>query len=652
MYKYLFILSAFIFLMSVPMSAVHANDDILAHQSHVSILSSDQGAVRLGFDLSDINTQDVVFEGDLFTSFAMTGEGIAYEYGKPLLPAVIRYVVVPGDVGLELIVDADEPRRVQADGPPALCMDEDIAPPLDQIQDGRIGLYPPVIAEMDDPVVIRGIRLVKVTTYPVQYDETSDCYLQYDRIDTEIRFTDDDPINPATHPIRRHRSKNFLKFMEGIAINADQIGRDDIRDEEPPYVGHYLVVTNENILNFDGLGEFIEWRRRSGYKVDVLSVPNNIASNQGRCDDIKEMIQDIYDAYLDDGIDPFDNIMLVGDRTHYDNCGASVGAVLGCPRGNNIWGGEHIHHYDWFYGKLEGNDEYADVGVSRWAAGTEAMIDLWWGRTKAYEVEPYMEDTDWFTRGAVYAQRWAGNYHPSLATNVRWGKSVLESLGFDDIRLIESMTNANVNEIGAFLREQFNDGCNVMVGRAENYHFRYNFNGVNDNVVFPIDLNIAGHHEWTMFWMTRDVSANGAHLRGPVAATTGYGGQQTLPYSICWLEEVNGFLLKDMPLGWARLQSLIGPTLYIPRWWQTYPQLTTDVSFFGDPGIQYWRGVPLVVEAEYPESITPNTKIVEVRVTDPEEDVNVAGAQVTIYVPGDMPAYDHNDYPDYDDMQM
>ncbi|MDP8229391.1 MAG: T9SS type A sorting domain-containing protein, partial [Candidatus Electryoneaceae bacterium] len=42
----------------------------------------------------------------------------------------------------------------------------------------------------------------------------------------------------------------------------------------------------------------------------------------------------------------------------------------------------------------------------------------------------------------------------------------------------------------------------------------------------------------------------------------------------------------------------------------------------------------------------------EVRVTDPEEDVNVAGAQVTIYVPGDMPAYDHNDYPDYDDMQM
>ena len=34
--------------------------------------------------------------------------------------------------------------------------------------DNLVGLYPPLVAEMSEPFVIRGVRLVKVTTYPVQ----------------------------------------------------------------------------------------------------------------------------------------------------------------------------------------------------------------------------------------------------------------------------------------------------------------------------------------------------------------------------------------------------------------------------------------------------------------------------------------------------
>ena len=256
-----------------------------------------------------------------------------------------------------------------------------------------------------------------------------------------------------------------------------------------------------------------------------------------------------------------------------------------------------------------------------------------------------------------------GNYHNSLATNVRWGKSVLESKGFDDIRLEEDMVNLNVNQIGQFLTEQFNEGVNVMVGRAENYYYRSSFQGVErqqDINVFPIDLNIAGHHEWSTWWMIRDSDADGNNLHGPVVASTGYGGQATLAYNIVWTEEVNGFLQRDLPYGWARVQSLTAPMLYIPSWETRFRGQAggndnacfTDVDFYGDPGIQYWQGIPQMVNADFPESVTPDTRMLEVYVFDAEEETDVEGATVTLYAPGRMPDFDHEDYPDYEDMQM
>jgi hypothetical protein len=632
------------------------------NDTRVEIVASNSGNIRLAFDLTDVELTNIDQEGETGTSHMLVGEGGTLEFGRPQLPAVTRLVVIPPNAGLELIIHTSEPRIVTANHPPALYLDEELTIEGQQM-DNFTGVYPVQLAEMDDPIVIRGVRLVRVTTYPVHYDYDNNTYLYYDNIEAELIYTDAEPINPATHPVRKNRSQYFLRFIRGLAINGDQVGRDDPQAEKSPYVGHYCIVANEQNLMFEGVFEFIEWRRRAGYKVDIISIPNNRSSDQ-YSNEIKEQVQDLYDSYLEDGEDPFDLVMLVGDRSSYQNCGTGqIGAMLGAPRGNNLWGGVHIHHYDWFYGLLEGNDIFADVGVSRWAAGNRPMHDLWWGRTKAYEVEPNMDEQAWFTKGAVYAQRWGGNYHRSLATNVRWGKSVLESKGFDDIGIIESMTGANVAQIGAFLIRHFNDGTNLMLGRAENYHFRSGFvnTGVDFNQelgVFPIDLNIAGHHEWTTWWMLRSGDSN--NFNGPVVATTGYGGQATLAYNICWVEEVNGFVQRDLPLGWARVQALTGPELYIPNWRTRFPGQAggndnacfTDVDFYGDPGIQYWQGVPQMVEADFPEVVSPDVRLVTIHVTDADDGENVEGATVTLYAPGNMPDFDDNDYPDYDGMQM
>ena len=613
---------------------------------HAEITTANAQSISIGFDLIDLENHAVVENNETFDLYRIPGEGFTYEYGQLQLPSVSRMVVVPPQKGLDFVVRASEPRRIKTDNQPLLCTDETAKLSIGMIQSIQSEVYPPVIAEMSEPFIMRGVRMVRVTTYPVRYDPQDGVYLHYDHVETEIRLTNEEPLNPVYQPVRRNRSQEFLKFMRSFAINGDIVGRDDPdRDSDPEYVGHYLIVTHENCLQY--VAPFIEWRRKSGWKVDILSLSSGDANNPRR---VQTYIRERYSHYVEEGIDPFDLVMLIGDHSDYGGLSPGQQWVLASDAGSSSWP-HNCNHNDYYYTELEGNDHYAEVGIARWIAGSQRTLELFSERTLSYEVEPYMENTDWFTRGFVYAQNWGGNYHISLATNVRWGKMVLESLGFDDVTTYENMDSRDSNGqmIGPHIRDAFNDGTNVMIGRAENYYWRQNISGMDNREIFPIDLDIGGHHEWTCWNMLR-MPAND-RTKGPVAASTGWGGQQTLPYSIIWLESVNGFLQHDMTFGWAHIKGVLSPETYIPNqgFWT---QCRTDVVFYGDPGIQYWRGVPQEVDLEFSETITPTDKLVEIYVMDAVEETDLAGAQVTIYVPGDMPDFDEDDYADFGDMFM
>ncbi|MDP8237735.1 MAG: C25 family cysteine peptidase [Candidatus Hatepunaea meridiana] len=642
-----------ILIVLVPLAAV--SNPQTALNSHATILNSSAQAITLGFDLAEIEREEILEENQSFDSYSLEDEGFTLVYGMPKLPSITRTIIVPPDAGLELVIRADEPRRVRADNPPLLSGEELLtrtpdnlvmaAPDVPKLNN----IYPPVVAEMSEPFVMRGARMVHITTYPVRYDPQENVYLHYDNIETDIRFTNAPPINPSRYPVRRNRSPQFLKFIRDYAINGDIVGRDDPdRDRDQEYLGHYLLVIHENLV--EDAEPFIEWRRKSGWKVEIYSVPSNDSRN---INTIKGEIQERYDNYLEAGIDPFDHIHIIGDYRDHGGCGPGSQNVIETHLGRSCWS-NNTNHKDWWYACLEGgnNDDYADVGISRWWSGNSDLMALTVGRTLSYEMEPYMENTDWFTRGAVYAQNWAGNYHVSLATNVRWGKSALEALGFDDVRTYENMTTRDSNGamVVPFITRQFNDGVNVMIGRAENYGYRNSF-PVNNNVIYPIDLDVAGHHEWSCWHMTR--TGNGNNMKGPVAATSAWGGPATLPMSLIWLELVNGFLQRDLTLGWSYIKGVIGASGCIPNFIGAFYYVTTDYVCFGDPGIQYWQGVPQEVDVVFPEVISTSDRLVEVYVRDAEnDDEAVQGAQVTIYFPGDMPNPDDDDYAEYEDMFM
>ncbi len=617
-----------------PLTAFATEASTVETSQAVTLIPSDPSRVALSFNYSALTCEEVTENSQNLEQMVIEGEGFFFREGQPILPAVSRLVVIPPDKSVELVVREGEVRRVRANLPLVRC-NEDSLTEQDQPPDNSTELIPPFTAEMSDPIVIRGVRLVQVTTYPVQFDPQTQTYIIRDNLEAELCFGDAEPLNPAFYPERRNRSKTFLKFIRGLAINGDIVGRDDPDyDVDPPYIGHYLVVVHASVLQW--AVPFIEWRRKAGYKVDILSVPANQASNDNW---IKTQIQDIYNGYLADGIDPFDLLMLIGDHSGYGGNAPRPTNVISTP------------YYGWNYACLEGgnNDLHADVGLSQWIAGDESQMTLNSGRTLGYEMTPFFGNVNWLKRGALFSQRWGGNWHVSLHTNVRWGREVLKRHNFDDVRFYESFNGDGGGAVSGFIVDQFNAGVNMLMGRAQANGLSGQFANVRGTGIYPIFINYAGHQE-NMTWSVMRIW-DGQTLKGPVAATNIYGAPQTFSNSLLWLESVNALIQQDLPFGWARVNAIMAPELYIPN----FPQNAfnrQNVSFYGDPGLQPWLGVPKVVQVEFPRDITSTTRRVDVRVIDDEDDSVFKGAQVTLYFPGQMPAANQAAYATYDQMFM
>lgn len=631
---YLIILFLLVTGLSAPTFAVKNFNNKFTNTS----IQSNANGLMMDHSMNGVKFGTAHHDGNSFTTVSIPDEGLTYEEGKPVLPMVSRFVIVPPTVGIELIVTASDPIRIEANSPPVICEDEDFYPSARHIDLNQTGLYPNKIAEMSEPTIIRGVRLVKITTFPVQYDARDNSFLHYENIQTELKFNDAEPVNPVLHPDRNDRSREFAKFINVLAVNADVLDRDDA-ETLSPYAGHYLIAAHENCVN--PARDFIEWRRKAGYKMDIYSIPSNNAGIPGR---VKQGISGRYHDYLEDGVDPFDQVLIIGDRSDHQNCGPAANWVVGAETGESVWG--NPQHADYKYGLLEGDDLHMDVGISRWASGNANLMALNVGRTLAYEAEPRMDNPDWFTRGGAGSYHWGNNaqsgWHVSINTNVRWGYEVLQQLGYQDVRFYENYDwDQRAQQYHPWIRDMYNDGSNVILSRAECYNWRSNFNEVVRNTVFPIRLNTSGHGEWATWWMTR--SGNGNDLKGPVVSTCGWGGPPTAPMSIFWLNLVKGVMIHDMSLGWGRTFAGVNFESYFPnerfRNIPIYSEVKTDTDCYGDPGIQPWRGVPQILSMDHVETISPLTRSVEVYAFDPDAEGNppFEGARVTLYVPGDLP---------------
>ena len=642
--------SVFILLVfGILLSSVMTSTGAVSKGQTIRVVQAADNTVSISADLKEIAESSLQSIKNQDEDFLNCGTGINYEYNKPILPYISRFIVIPPQAVVRLNVEAEDVRAVPLDSYPPLCLDSELRP-VDFVN-ADYDIYPQSFAEISSPFIIRGVRMVKLSVNPVRYQKSTNSYLFCDNLRATLEFSDGDPVNPVENPNRQHRSREFLKFLDDFAENSDIISRD--HPDDPIHFGdHYLVVTHEGCLEY--AAPFIEWRRKTGHDVDILSIPNNISRDSDR---IKALIQERYDSYLNEGLDPFDQLLLIGDRSNY-----AWGVVgpwqLEADRGERIWDG--ANHADYKYALLEGRDNYPDVGFSRFCAGNQPLMELFVKRTIAYEAEPYVEETDWFTRGGVYSQHWGNDEHRawriSIHSNVRWARELLRIKGFEDVRFYEDYEyDQSGAVIGPWVRDLMNEKTNLLLGRAETLYWQQIFTGVDVNEVFPVRLVLSGHGEYAAWTSLR--SGDGDNLRGPVVSTCNWGGPPTITTTATWLELVNSVVQRGMSYGWGRVSTIANVERYFPNFefgegWRAYSHIRTDMDFYGDPGLRVWMGVPQQLSVEYPEVVDENTTVIEVVVTDADDHSPVAGAFVTLYDPVDIPDFADADYADYSDMRI
>jgi hypothetical protein len=617
----------------------------------IQFTQKSNNSLSLSADLEGITRHALQIINNSDEEILSCGTGITYNYNKPILPFISKVIIIPPQAAVKLNVEVGDIRVVPLDSSPRICLDEEVRC-VDHIDDDY-EIYPPQLAEISTPYVIRGVRMVKLTLNPVRYQKSTNCLIFCDNLQAELEFTDDEPINPVEHPNRSHRSSEFMKFLDQYAENSEIIRRDHV--DEIEYKGdHYLVVTHEGCLPY--VAPLIEWKRKSGHKVDILSIPNNISRDP---EQIKPLIQERYDAYLEDGVDPFDQLLLIGDRSGYVWTGPGPWQ-LEAERGESIWGGG-ASHADYKYALLEGDDNYPDVGFARFCAGSQETMELFVRRTIAYEAEPYMDETEWFTRGGVYSQHWGNmenhSWRVTIPANVRWARELLRVKGFDDIRFYEDYEWDQIGlRVGHWVRDLINERTNLLLGRAENcYWNQAEFVGVEENVVFPVRLVLSDYGNYATWTMIR--SGDGNNLKGPVASTCNWGESPTISTTASWIEMVNTIVQQGMSYGWGRTATIAQVENYFPNFefgqgWRAYTHIRTDMEFYGDPGLRVWMGVPTQLNIEFPEVIDENANVIEVFITDEDSGLPIEGAFVSVYDPVGIPDFGEAEYADYSDMKF
>ncbi len=175
---------------------------------------------------------------------------------------------------------------------------------------------------------------------------------------------------------------------------------DPAKSAAHPLGGSYVIITAPEFN--DIVAPLADWKREKGWR-GVVATTDETGSSTGT---IKAWLQNAYDNWSR----PPEYVLLVGD----------VGVIPNWLFSENV--------SDMPYVLLDGDDWLPDAMIGRFAVATGSEAATIVAKSIAYEKEPYLENSDWFTRGLMVAGNY-GSVTPSRT--VAFCGQQLESIGFD-----------------------------------------------------------------------------------------------------------------------------------------------------------------------------------------------------------------------------
>ena len=334
------------------------------------------------------------------------------EEGRPDLPVLSTYLAIPDQAGIDFSIEYSDYDIIE---------DVDIAPTqpsqlesgqelisftMDQDAYSRDEFYPGNLAEVHDPVIMRDLRMVQVSMYPVQYNPVRRQLKVYRDLSVSVSFTGENVVNPKT---TRHEylSDGFYPIYRSMVANFDQFfSTTEVRR------GGYLILAKDMFV--DTLRALADWKHKKGYSVYIA--PTSEIDPNGDNPTRYEVFNYIQDAYETWEVPP-EYVMIVGDEDNTYNTGIEDYPYSGYPSD---------HHYS----MVEGSDYLPDIFVSRYSVDNMSQLRVGMAKILNYEASPNMDNPSHWLRGLSVA----GNV---LATTPRitvlWVRQLLLQSGFTHV---------------------------------------------------------------------------------------------------------------------------------------------------------------------------------------------------------------------------
>lgn len=595
----------------------------------VELISSTDQKVEISIVVHSMVVEDTIVNGTTYQKISLPEyeHSTTPEIGKPELPAIRKLVAIPpqSGVGLDIISGNDtilSGYTVYPHQPPKT--DSGPIPPftIDTAFYATNVFYPENLGEIGTPGIMRDLRVINVTTYPMVFNPVTGELKVYRNLTVTLNFIGTDSRNILPE-IPTEIEADLAPLYKSLIINYEALGIPTVA----PVLPRYLIITADEY--YDAIQDFVEWKRRMGYRVEIMSG----TFGPGDTANIKNYIKTEHQG------EPLKYVLLVGDG--YRD-GPDIPLFKGWEHpgypGTWIWS-------DYYY-SLMTDDAYPDLAIGRFCVGSVTEVETIVSKVFKYEKNPAVS---WNTKkcllvaynspGYIDCKKW-------IVNNILGPNSIPYETAYGD----------DPSATDQWVKDVINSGIGIVDYRGHGFYYcwgnpTWNVNGesfdieeirsLNNPDYLPVFFNICcvngaiqSANEVVVEAQTRYSGGGGVGACGATRPSF------TRVNHIFDRELFHGIYNEEIyRVGTAinRANTIILPEEdHLPdcTWIKTGLANARMYLWCGDPSLDIWTDVPSPLYAEYPSYIYGDTPTdITVTVTD-DSAQPVEGAYVCLHQSG------------------
>lgn len=338
---------------------------------HYNVRGNNYSKVEVSFTSAPLQVQKMITPEGTFSRISMEDYNPSVKVGNPELPVMVKLLEIPLCDSVIATVTNVEYQDYDAT---ELGINYPIYPAQpayaksytgekrfakDALTYANNAFYALPLVSVEKVGVMRDVNLANISVSPVMYNPVTNKVRVYTRVNVEVTYVNANV--PATYEMKAKYGSPMFQTAQNAVINPQEQSRDEF--SQAPI--RYLIIAHSMFENNSQLAEFVNWKKRIGYLVDV-AYTSTIGTTTTA---IKNYILSQYEnATAANPAPTF--ILLIGDH-------AQIPAFSSTE--------QNSHVTDLYYACLNGSDNIPDCYYGRFSAQNVAQLTPQIEKTLMYE---------------------------------------------------------------------------------------------------------------------------------------------------------------------------------------------------------------------------------------------------------------------------